>query len=375
MTNAITLYDPKQLAEQISNQQLTIRVLSIGNSEIQPVMTDGVHYGKIPGTDKPTLLKPGAELLCKTFGLYADYEPMTQIENFGIDGSQPLFYYRYKCLLRRIEDGAIVGTGIGSCNSHESKYGYRWMPEHEVPANLDKSKLQRRVDSIEEFGFGIEKAETTGKYGKPAEYWQEFQNAIGNGTAEKFQKATKGGKSFEAYRITTITYQVPNPEIASQVNTIDKMAQKRAMIAATLNGTAASEFFTQDVEDLPEFNRTPQKPQNDVIEGEFTEIPATTKAAAQKPATEQKPAIAPDFSPPKHENHAQNRRVAVFEGMNGHFKNMTAMVNYASLVNVDWNLSSDAIIEYMQKTIDPQALKATGTDGANYQAPVDDIPF
>ena len=33
------------------------------------------------------------------------------------------------------------------------------------------------------------------------------------------------------------------------VNTIQKMAQKRALVAATLIATSASEFFTQDVED------------------------------------------------------------------------------------------------------------------------------
>ena len=232
---AITLYDPKQLAEQISNQQNTIRILAglIGNSDITPVMRDDVHFGKIPGTDKPTLLKPGAELLCRTFGLYADYESMTQIEDFGSKDKEPLFYYRYKCILRRIEDNAIVATGIGSCNSRESKYGYRWIPEHEVPPNLDKSKLNTRVDSIEEFDFAIDKAETTGKYGKPAEYWQEFKDAIANGTADKFKKSTKGGKQFDAYRITSVTYQVPNPEIASQVNTIDKMAQKRCLSGST----------------------------------------------------------------------------------------------------------------------------------------------
>jgi hypothetical protein len=31
------------------------------------------------------------------------------------------------------------------------------------------------------------------------------------------------------------------------------MAQKRALIAAILNATAASDVFTQDVEDMPEF--------------------------------------------------------------------------------------------------------------------------
>ena len=39
------------------------------------------------------------------------------------------------------------------------------------------------------------------------------------------------------------------PDAADLVNTIQKMAQKRALIAATLIAVSASEFFTQDVED------------------------------------------------------------------------------------------------------------------------------
>ncbi len=40
----------------------------------------------------------------------------------------------------------------------------------------------------------------------------------------------------------------PNPEIFDQVNTLLKMAQKRAHVSATINATSASEFFTVDIE-------------------------------------------------------------------------------------------------------------------------------
>lgn len=36
------------------------------------------------------------------------------------------------------------------------------------------------------------------------------------------------------------------------VNTVRKMAQKRAYVAATLSATGASQYFTQDLEDLPQ---------------------------------------------------------------------------------------------------------------------------
>ena len=35
-------------------------------------------------------------------------------------------------------------------------------------------------------------------------------------------------------------------------NTLEKMAEKRSLVAAVLIGTAASDIFTQDIEDLPD---------------------------------------------------------------------------------------------------------------------------
>lgn len=46
--------------------------------------------------------------------------------------------------------------------------------------------------------------------------------------------------------------KVENDAIEDLRNTVMKMAAKRALVAATLNATAASDIFTQDTEDLPE---------------------------------------------------------------------------------------------------------------------------
>lgn len=217
------------------------------------IMCQDQDFGVIPGTQKPTLLKPGAEKLCNFFGLEPDYIPVEEIADWtGEAHNGEMFYYiRYRCVLRR--DGRVLGVGEGSCNSWESKYRYRWLAEDQLPACVDKSKLQSRGGrrTLAEFEFAVEKAETTGQYGKPAEYWQQFQNAIADGKARHIEKDTKKGKR-PAWEIDvdTTLYRMPNPDIADQVNTIQKMGQKRALVASTLIATSASEFFTQDLEDL-----------------------------------------------------------------------------------------------------------------------------
>jgi len=217
------------------------------------IMKEGVDFGTIPGTNKPTLLKPGAERLCTFFGLCPEFITEQATEDWTGDAhrGEPFFYYRYKCILRR--NGIALGEGIGSCNTHEVKYRYRWVPEKKVPSHLNKDTLETQDRTIREFAFAIEKAETSGKYGKPAEYWQRFQDAIEDGRAVKVQTTAKSGRKMDAWEIPELMYRVPNQDVADAVNTCQKMAQKRALVAAVLIAVNASEFFTQDLEDLEDF--------------------------------------------------------------------------------------------------------------------------
>lgn len=231
-----------------------------------------VDYGAIPGTDKPTLLKPGAEKLCRAFGYDPVFETVSKVEKW--DDESPLFHYEIRCRLIRIEDGKEIATGQGSCNSKETKYRWRWVELEDVPEHLvaKLATLKTRKSTRSEFAFAIDKAQTSGQYGKPADYWNEWKRAIDSGAARPIKRKTSKGQEMDAYEMGSVSYRIPNDEVFSLVNTIEKMATKRALIAAVLIGVGASEFFTQDMEDLRDFS--------DVVEGEFEVIndaPATDK--------------------------------------------------------------------------------------------------
>lgn len=244
-TSALALVNPGQAIQEA--KQLNDLIVSMRRDLL---LKPGVDFGTIPGTTKDTLLKPGAEKICRVLGYRPRFNIKKEIVDF--DRAEPLFFYQYECELVHIETGFVVGTGIGSCNSHEVKYRWRWVQSHEVPSHLNKADLESMVDVTEEFQFGYDKRETTGKYGKPESYWQLFDEAIADGTAKEGVKKTRNGES-KTWRIETVSYRIPNPNICDQLNTIDKMAQKRSHIAATLVASNASEFFTQDVEDMVEF--------------------------------------------------------------------------------------------------------------------------
>jgi len=158
--------------------QQTQKILQIK----EKAMRDGVHYGIIPKTKKPSLWKPGAEKLCRAFKLSPHFETTSRDDpnrtiswrkwNYNerkeIEGST-MGYIEYdsRCTLTHIPTGEVVAKNVSaSCNNFESKY-----------------------------------------------------------------------RSLNPYDVK---------------NTLEKMSEKRSLVAAVLIGTGASDIFTQDLDDLPQ---------------------------------------------------------------------------------------------------------------------------
>mgnify|MGYP006863438863 CR=1 FL=1 len=176
---------------------------------IGQALQQGQDYGVIPGTQKPTLLKPGAERLCVAFGCAPHYEVVeSEVDHdrevqwskkrwewgakrgekiWSTETGTSLGLYRYvvRCRLVRRETGDVAAEGIGSCSTMESKYVDR-------PRDME--------------------------------------------------------------------------------NTVIKMAQKRAFVAAVLNAFGLSDRFTQDMEDEPREARPKPKPAADLATVEQVEF-------------------------------------------------------------------------------------------------------
>ncbi len=178
------------------------------------VMEVDVHYGVIPGTPKPTLYKPGAEKLCLTFRLDPQYDSTERYDGDHLT-------VKSKCTLYHIATNQRIGSGEGSCSARESKYAYR-----QASRKCPKCGKPAIIRGKEEYGGG----------------WLCLSKKDGCGA--KF--------AINAAAITTQPAgRVPNEDLPDQWNTVLKMADKRALIAAVLNATAASDIFTQDLEDMP----------------------------------------------------------------------------------------------------------------------------
>lgn len=266
------------------------------------ILKENLDYGKIPGVDKPTLLKAGAEKIRFVYGLSTT---MTVTNKEVRVEPYPFVSYSYKCTVTK--NGVVLAECEGNVNSGESKYAYIWVKEEELPEGIDTTKLKRRSSKIQEFDFAINKAETTGEYGKPKEYWDNWKKAMADGRATKIMRKTKSGKEMDGWEMGGYTYRIPNEDVLGLENTIMKMAQKRAFVGAIMMATGASEFFTQDIEDLGIVADIDDKPAVAAIEGQVvpeaapapkTAVKKTTKA---KDAVEVKPEEKPAAQPPTNE--------------------------------------------------------------------------
>ncbi|MBQ7668330.1 MAG: hypothetical protein IJS47_03290 [Clostridia bacterium] len=168
----------------------TMRKINQMHTVLQNSLVKDYDYGIIPGTTKPTLLKPGGEKICMLFNVYPEYEFLKVTEEY----EKNFFSYNLKCILKR--DGETMAEGVGSCNSKEKKYRYIFV--NEVPENYLGSS-EKVID----------------KYGN-----------------------TK--------------YKIENQDLCNFANTILKMAKKRAFIDAVLQLASLSDIFTQDLEDFGE---------------------------------------------------------------------------------------------------------------------------
>lgn len=229
----------------VATIQQAIQRYALMQEFISKVLRNGVDYGAVPGTDKPTLKKPGAEKACSLFGLAPAFEVVESVMDWIGEqhGGEPFFNLKYRCKL--YAGGQLVAEGLGSCNSWEKKYRYR-----SSERNCPKCGKTTIIKGRAEYGGG----------------W--VCHAKRGGCGAKF------GEKDPAI-VNQQTGQIKNPDPADIVNTIDKMAQKRALVAATLIAANLSDYFTQDMEDF-----------SDALEAEARDVTPAQKAEQPKAQAE-----------------------------------------------------------------------------------------
>lgn len=194
------------------------------------VMDKETDYGIIPGTDKPSLLKPGAEKLLALYNFSSTVKEKNETRDLKTG------YYQAQLVMQIIHrgTGVVVAEGVGEASSYESKYRYRWVYESDLPKGIDKDSL-----------------------------------------VSKTFESRKTGKEYSKYRIE-------NSDLIDQWNTVLKMAKKRALVDATLSATGTSGIFTQSEDEMDAW-----------IEGESNEKEKFDKKKTTPQARDEKASFTP----------------------------------------------------------------------------------
>lgn len=214
------------LRELESGLRARLKGVELIKSFLGSLLQKGVHYDIIPGTSrkdengkeqaKPALLQPGAEDLALAARAHVEIvkEDVQHLPENHIDVTYWISMVK--------DDGRVLGQGVGSCSTMESKY--RWRFSNKMCPNCQKETIKR---SKPDKGGG----------------WYCWSKIGGCGA-----QFLKGDATIE----DQLVGKVPNEDIADTWNTVRKMAYKRALVAAAKVSFGVSSLFTQDVEEQAE---------------------------------------------------------------------------------------------------------------------------
>ena len=263
LTGSLELTETPYLALPESRAvEKSLAVVEDFKSTVHNRLIEGVDYGTIPGTGKPTLLQPGAQKICQLLQLRPKFDPLQITE----DWDKPLFSYTYKCILVHIPSGHEVAECISNCNSMEARY--RWRNTGKRCPDCGQESIRK---SNPQFGTG----------------WYCNRKAGGCGASYAAGDPRIAGQP---------EGRAANDDIFSLLNTLHKMSQKRGLVGATLFIGRLEDVFTQDLEDLPSSTFQPsddrlQPPRQQPRQTQRPD-PATTPAEPQRESREPSPVLA-----------------------------------------------------------------------------------
>ena len=155
----------------------------------------GWDYGDIPGIPGKALFDPGAAKVMAGFNCYSTHVILAQRD----DGEMLTFIIEAKLISRATQE--VVATGVGAASTKETKWAYRWVNQKEAEAAGYTGEALK----------GLKRQERKSQYGP------------------------------------YFVYRIPNPDPGELLNTLVKMAAKRAEQDAVKSlpgvGTALAKLF------------------------------------------------------------------------------------------------------------------------------------
>ena len=177
---------------EIQQVQATMNKISQFQQVIQKTLHQGHDFGVIPGTDKPTLLKPGAEKILMMMGLRSEFEIADSTRDF----EKGFFQYQVRC--RLLKGDMVLTEGLGACNTRERKY-LKMDPYTIDNTVLKMAKKRAMVDAAllvaslsDVFTQDIEDLDLNGQQTRRQRYYTDQDGTISKAQAKRMFAISKG---------------------------------------------------------------------------------------------------------------------------------------------------------------------------------------
>ncbi len=177
---------------EIQHVQTTMNKITQFQKVIQNTLHQNHDYGIIPGTDKPTLLKPGAEKILMMMGLRSEFEIVDSTRNF----EKGFFQYQVRCKL--LKGDILITEGLGSCNTRERKY-LKMDPYTMDNTVLKMAKKRAMVDAAllvaslsDVFTQDIEDIDLSGQQTGGKRYYTDQDGTISKAQAKRMFAISRG---------------------------------------------------------------------------------------------------------------------------------------------------------------------------------------
>lgn len=217
---------------EIQQVQATMNKITQFQQVIQKTLHQGHDFGIIPGTDKPTLLKPGAEKILMMMGLRSEFEIVDSTRDF----EKGFFQYQVRCKLLRGD--MIITEGLGACNTREKKY-LKMDPYTMDNTVLKMAKKRALVDAAllvaslsDVFTQDLEDMDLNGKQVSDQKVYTDQDGTISKAQAKRMFALAKGDAEIVRQVINECGYekseQVKKIEYDTICSKIKQLAQAQS---------------------------------------------------------------------------------------------------------------------------------------------------
>jgi hypothetical protein len=173
--NELVVQEERSVSITENSVAMTVNNVQMAEKMVSEVLEKDIDYGQTPGTQGMGLWDAGASKIMAAYNCYPEHHVLEHTEE------EDLIAWCIQVSLINRNTGAVIGSGIGSASTRETKYKYRW------------------VYDPENYGYGTDEI--------------------------KKLKTRSSGKSLQ--------YRVLNAEVGELSNTLFQMASKRAEVDAS----------------------------------------------------------------------------------------------------------------------------------------------